>query len=220
MTPERYQRIRRVLDHRQPDLTIIFENLKKPHNFSALLRTCDAVGIGEAFAVWPQGEIGISPSISGNTANWVRTRTFPSLGKAVEEASGRGMRVLAANVEESSTDFREVDFTRPTALLLGQELHGLTDQMAPLADQFITIPTVGMGDSLNVSVAAAVILFEVRRQREAAGFYDQPRLTPEEYQRLLFEWGYPEVEEYCRRKGIPYPQLREDGQIVDWEERA
>ncbi|HSR49416.1 MAG TPA: tRNA (guanosine(18)-2'-O)-methyltransferase TrmH [Acidobacteriota bacterium] len=219
MTPQRYRRIRHVLDRRQPDLTIIFENLSKPRNFSALLRTCDAVGIGEAFAVWPQGEIGISPSISGSTAEWVEARTFPSVEAAVEEARRREMQVVAAHLAEPAIDFRQVDYTRPTALLLGQELQGVTEEMAHLTGQFVTVPMVGMGDSLNVSAAAAVILYEAQRQRQRAGFYDQPRLSPQQYQRMLFRWGYPEIEEYCRRKGIPYPELRDDGQIVDWNER-
>ena len=72
----------------------------------------------------------------------------------------------------------------------------------------------GMGTSLNVSVAAALILFEAQRQRRAAGFYDAPRLDPETYARTLFEWTWPEIAAQCRKRGVEYPEMGPDGEIL------
>lgn len=110
-------------------------------------------------------------------------------------------------------DYRAWDFTRPTALLLGAERLGVSRPAALLADAHLTIPMRGLVTSLNVSVAAAVILYEAARQREAAGCYDHPRLDAATRERLLFEWSYPAVARHCRAHGLPYPALDAQGFI-------
>ncbi|HHO57650.1 MAG TPA: tRNA (guanine-N2)-dimethyltransferase, partial [Oceanithermus profundus] len=126
----------------------------------------------------------------------------------------RGFTVYAANLSERALDYREVDYTRPAAVLLGAEKWGVSPRAAELADADVIIPMMGMVQSLNVSVAAAVILFEAQRQRLAAGLYDRPRLDPATYRRTLFEWAYPREAAVLRRQGLPYPELDEEGRIV------
>jgi tRNA (guanosine-2'-O-)-methyltransferase len=72
----------------------------------------------------------------------------------------------------------------------------------------------GMGTSLNVAVAAALLLFEAQRQRRAGGFYDAPRLDPALYDRTLFEWMYPRIAARCRERGVAYPSLGDGGEIL------
>jgi tRNA (guanosine-2'-O-)-methyltransferase len=110
-------------------------------------------------------------------------------------------------------DFREVDFTEPTALMMGAELLGLSDEALALADARVSVPMVGMAHSLNVSVATALLLFEAFRQREAAGMYEESRIDPEDRKRILFEWAYPRIARHCRERGTPYPSLGEDGDL-------
>ena len=124
---------------------------------------------------------------------------------------GRGFRVLAAHPGPDAVDFREVDYTVPTALMMGAELLGLSDEALSLADQHISIPMVGMARSYNVSVATALILFEAFRQREAAQMYDESRIDPEDMERILFEWAYPRIARYCRDRERAYPSLGQDG---------
>ena len=112
-------------------------------------------------------------------------------------------------------DYREADFTAPTALLLGNEKAGLDGEMLAAADGCISVPMVGMVESYNVSVAAGIILAEAQRQRQAAGLYDHRRLDEDTYSRLFFEWGHPKVRDFCREKGLPYPPLDEEGEIID-----
>ncbi|MFP5285339.1 MAG: TrmH family RNA methyltransferase, partial [Thermoanaerobaculia bacterium] len=132
----------------------------------------------------------------------------------VAQLKERGFRILAAHPEERAVDYREVDYTLPTAVLLGQEETGVTPRAVEMADELVVIPMMGMGLSLNVSVAAALILFEARRQRAAAGLYDRPRLEPDLRDRLLFEWTYPVLARLCRTKKVEYPRLGEDGEIL------
>ncbi|NIR28267.1 MAG: tRNA (guanosine(18)-2'-O)-methyltransferase TrmH [Gammaproteobacteria bacterium] len=215
MTPERFLKLRTVLDRRQPDLTVLMDNVHKPHNFSAVLRTCDAVGVYEAHGVWPHPELRPHHQISSGIAKWVKIRTHPTLRDAFTALRASGFLVYAAHASASAHDYRDVSYTRPVAILLGAELHGLSDQSLALADAHVAIPMMGFGGSLNVSVAAATILFEAQKQRLQAGFYARPRLAPDAYARTLFEWAHPDAAERYRRAGRSYPPLDETGNIID-----
>lgn len=215
MTPRRFQRIRSVLDRRQPDLTVLMENVHKGHNFSAVLRTCDAVGVFEAHAVTPEGKgIPRRRTSAGGSKRWVEISTHASVEEPAGILKERGFRMLAAHLTDRAVDYREVDWTRPTALLLGQEKDGVTPEAEACCDGEVIIPMMGMVASLNVSVAAAVLLYEAQRQRQAAGFYDAPRLDPETHRRALFEWAYPRFARKCREEGMPYPPLGEEGELL------
>jgi tRNA (guanosine-2'-O-)-methyltransferase len=187
-TPERIARIREVLSRRQPDLTVLLENVHKPHNLSAILRTCDAVGVLRAHAVNPTGGVPTFNETSGGSHKWVDLEVHPDIRSAIAHFKGQGFQVLAAHLFEGAVDYREADYTRPTAVLLGAEKWGVSEEAAALSDLHVKIPMMGMVGSLNVSVAAAVILFEAQRQRLRAGMYERSRLDPEAYQRLLEDW--------------------------------
>lgn len=213
-TPRRYHRLRAVLDRRQPDLTVLMEDVQVPRNLAAILRSCDAVGAFEAHAVWPGGRLKISRPASGGNRKWLPVHKHRTLAAALEHLKARGFRVLAAHPRPDAVPFRDVDYTLPTCLLLGNEDDGLTPEALAAADGVVAIPMDGMGTSLNVSVAAALLLFEAQRQRHAAGLYAQPRLDPEAYNRTLFEWTWPEIAARCRKRGVVYPALNEEGKIV------
>ena len=117
---------------------------------------------------------------------------------------------------EIFNDFREIDYTAPIAVLFGQELDGLSDAALDASDTHVVVPMTGLVESLNVSVAAAVILYEAQRQRQVAGMYDRLRLDEVTFDTRLFEWCQPKIAEYCRRKGIPYPALDNEGDPVGW----
>ncbi len=214
MTPARFAKLKRVLDRRQPDLTVLAENVHKSHNIAAVLRTCDAVGVTELHAVSPGGEFARHRMISGGSRKWLRTHAHADIAAAVRHIKDSSFQIVAAHFSDDAIDYRQVDFTRPTALLLGAELAGVSPEAAALADCCIVIPMRGLVASLNVSVAAAVILYEAARQREAAGLYERCRLDPVTYRELLFEWSYPAAARHCRAKGLPYPELDAEGFIA------
>lgn len=215
MTPERLRRLKAALDRRQPDLTVLLENVHKPQNFHAILRTCDAVGVATAHAVTPAGPVRRHSFVAAGSDRWVAVESHATIADALAALRRQGLRVLAAHLAPEARDFRAEDYTGPTAILLGQEKHGVTAEALAGADGFVRIPMAGLVSSLNVSVATALILFEAQRQRAAAGLYDRQRLDPATYEKTLFEWAYPEIADYCRRHGRKYPRLDEDGELLD-----
>lgn len=205
-----------MLATRQPDLTVCLEQVHKPHNVSAIIRTADAVGVHQVHAVWPTSRMRTLVSSAAGSNSWVNVKTHRTISDAVTHLKAQGMQILATHLSARAVDFREVDYTRPTCVLLGQEKTGITEEALALADQDIIIPMIGMVQSLNVSVASALILYEAQRQRHNAGMYlrTHSALDEEEQQRLLFEGGYPVLANVAKRKGLPRPQIDQQGQVV------
>ena len=214
MIPRRYERLKQVLDRRQPDLTVITENVHKPHNLSAIIRTCDAVGVFAVHAVNRHSDTPTYSQVAQGSEKWVKVHFQPDIQTAIARLQQSHYRVYAAHLSDTAIDYRQVDYTQPTAILLGTEKWGVSDEAASLVDEHIVIPMQGMVQSLNVSVANAVVLFEAQRQRLKAGLYDKVRLDLDTYKQTVFEWGYPELAAMYRRQGKPYPELGERGEIL------
>jgi tRNA (guanosine-2'-O-)-methyltransferase len=215
MNSERYARICEMLARRQPDLTVCMEQVHKPHNVSAIVRTADAVGVHEVHAVWPGKNMRTMASSAAGSNSWVTVKTHPTIADAVTQLKSSGMQILATHLSDKAVDFRDIDYTRPTCILMGQEKTGITQEALDLADQDIIIPMIGMVQSLNVSVASALILYEAQRQRQNAGMYERENsMLPEvEQQRLLFEGGYPVLARVAKQKQLPYPHVNAQGEI-------
>lgn len=213
MTPQRFATLKKVLNQRQPDLTVVMDGVHKPHNFNAIIRTCDAVGVFETHYIPVTERYRELTNTGKGSQKYVYARrheTFSDISKPLKE---QGYQLLAAHLSDDAVDFRTIDFTRPTALVMGAELEGLNPETAQLVDQHVIIPMQGMVESLNVSVACAIMLYEAQRQRLAAGLYDQPRLPSEIYEKTLFEWCWPRVAELCQEQGRDYPPLNESGEF-------
>lgn len=216
MTPERLAKLRATLDRRQPDLTVLADYVHKPHNIAAIIRTCDAVGIGEvqlAMGSRDQHRFKKKSGTALGSERWVNVKLQDDIADSVKALQAEGMQVVAAHLSPKAIHYREVDYSKPTALLLGAEKMGVSDAIAELVDQPITIPMMGMVQSFNVSVAAAIILSEAQHQREKAGLYEQPRLDAEVYNVTLFRWAHPRVAEYCDRHQIAYPVMDDEGNL-------
>jgi tRNA (guanosine-2'-O-)-methyltransferase len=217
LLPRRFQRLKAVLDRRMGDLTVLLEHVEKPHNLSAILRSCDAVGVLEAHAVCLQGRLPTFNSTAQGSQKWVPLHLHSSSREALQALKGRGFRIYGTMLSDTAIDYRQCDFTGPTAFVLGAEKWGLSPEAAELVDQAVIIPMRGMVQSLNVSVATAMLLAEALRQRQAAGLVPEAGegVAPDLYQRQLFEWAYPEVAAWCWREGRPYPALDEEGAITE-----
>ena len=217
LLPRRFERLKAVLDRRMGDLTVLLEYVDKPHNLSAILRSCDAVGALEAHAVCLGKRVPTFNDTAQGSQKWVPLHLHPSGPEAVASLRQQGFLIYGTHLGVNAVDYRRCDFTGPTAFVLGAEKWGLGEATAELVDQAIFIPMQGMVQSLNVSVATATLLFEALRQRQAAGMVPQhgEGLDPERYQRLLFEWAYPDVAAWCRREQRPYPPLDHEGAIAE-----
>ena len=115
-----------MLARRQPDLTVCMEQVHKPHNVSAIIRTADAVGVHEVHAVWPGCRMRTMASAAAGSNSWVQVKTHRTIGDAVAHLKGQGMQILATHLSDNAVDFREIDYTRPTCILMGQEKTGIT----------------------------------------------------------------------------------------------
>ena len=218
MVQERFQRIKAALMRRQTDLTVCMEHVHKPQNVSAILRSCDAVGIHEVNIVWNEQTYFRKGTAMG-TQKWLQHRKHDSMASAYQYLKQQNMQVLVTNLSEQSVDFREVDYTRPTAIIMGQEKYGASAEAIALADQEIVIPMMGMVQSLNVSVAAALILYEAQHQRQKAKLYDRRQISEADCNRILFQGCHPVLFERCQAKGLPIPPLNEAGEVLadrDW----
>ncbi|MFM7636052.1 MAG: tRNA (guanosine(18)-2'-O)-methyltransferase TrmH [Cyanobacteriota bacterium] len=217
LLPRRFERLKAVLDRRMGDLTVLLEQVDKPHKLSAILRSCDAVGALEAHVVSLPGRLRTFNSTAQGSQKWVPLHPHASSLEALQALRAQGFRLFGTHLTVEAVDYRQCDFTGPTAFVLGAEKWGLSEAMAAAVDQAVVIPMHGMVQSLNVSVAAAILLFEALRQRELAGRVPQAGegLAPERYQRQLLEWAYPEVAAWCRREGRPYPALTATGAIAE-----
>jgi len=217
LLPRRFERIKSVLSRRMSNLTILTEEIEKPHNLSAILRTCDAIGILEAHAIFNQNKIPTFNNTAQGSQKWVKLINHPSIEVAIKSLRSKGFKLYGTNLKTQSRDYRLFDYTGPTAFVLGAEKWGLSDSATTLVDESVFIPMRGMVQSLNVSVAAATLLFEALRQREECGLIPNSGegMDEEVFNKTLFEWSYPEVASWCRDNNRHYPSLGQKGEILD-----
>ncbi len=192
---DRLRRMREVLSKRQKDLRVFMENVKNEHNFSAIIRTCDAVGVMYIHYVYEGDEIPINRGISLGSEKWVFLCREDNAVDGLKRLKREGFQILATYISEKSISYLDIDYTVPTVIVLGNEYFGVSSQVLSVADECIKIPMVGMAQSLNVSVANAIILYEAYRQRMRKGLYDRPSLTDKEIEDVLKIWAYERVME-------------------------
>lgn len=188
-TGNRKARILDVLGRRQKSLTVVLNNIHDPHNVSAVLRSCDAFGVGQAHLLYtdtPFPQLGHKSSASAK--KWVELKRHKSARTMIEGFRAQGAQVLSTGFGPGAKPLTEWDLTLPTAVIMGNEHSGVDDELQTLVQDHIYIPMQGMVQSLNVSVAAAVILYEAFRQRMARGMYASPSLTPEEIEATYDSW--------------------------------
>ncbi len=191
MTPERMERIQSVLAHRQNDLTVVLENVFDPHNISAVMRSCDAVGVQEIYVLntkIPRHKKWGSRS-SSSAAKWLTIHQFENAGECFAALRKKYRTVLTTHLSAGAVSLYHTDLTGSTALVFGNEHAGVSDEIRAMADGNFIIPQVGMIRSLNISVACAVTLYEAYRQKAAAGHYHTQKLSGQEYGTLSKQWG-------------------------------
>lgn len=188
-TQRRIERVRYVLSRRQDDLTVVVENIHDPHNVSAIIRTCDAVGVFMINLVYTIEQFpNIGKKSSAGAMKWVYRRNFKSIDECYNTLRDEGFKIYATKLIENATSLYELDLTQKIAFVFGNEHRGVSDEASEKADGIFMIPMFGMAQSLNVSVACAVTLYETLRQRLLAGHYNKQKLSPELFEKVFLEW--------------------------------
>ena len=186
----RLAKLESVIRHRQPDLTVVLENIHDPHNVSAVLRSCDASGVAEIQLVYTEESFPkLGKKSSASAKKWVEHRDFESVERCYHTLHKEGFAVYATHLSKKSSSLYDLDLTGKIALVFGNEHRGVSEIAAKLADGNFMIPMFGMIQSLNVSVACAVTLFEAVRQRILAGKYGAASFDEKEIKRLIKSWA-------------------------------
>jgi len=189
ITERRVERIKGVLARRQKDLTLILANIHDSHNVSAVLRSCDAFGVPEVHLYYTTSAFPVlGKKTSASAGKWVARHRHTDARAMVSGLRGQGYQILATGFSQTARPLIEYDLTRPTAIIFGNEHSGVDEELRALVPDEVYIPMQGMVQSLNVSVAAAVTLYEAWRQRQAAGMYDAPSYDPDTLAALEREW--------------------------------
>jgi len=194
MTPERRARLLAVLNKRQSDLTVVLENVFDPHNISAVMRTCDAVGVQEVYVLntkIPRHKKWGARS-SSSAAKWLSVYQFTDAEACFNALRQKYDRILTTHLSSDAVNLYDIDFTSRIALVFGNEHSGVSEEIRGMADGNFIIPQVGIIKSLNISVACAVTLYEAQRQKQLAGHYDKCRIPEGQLNELLDKWGVEE----------------------------
>ena len=213
--PRRFERIKNVLNCRMKNLTVLVEDVNKAHNLSAILRTCDAAGVLEANFISKNNSVKTFNSTAQGSQKWIKLNNYKSALSAISALKEKGFKLYGTALNGNSIDYRNFDYSENTCFVLGAEKWGLTDELISNVDQSIFIPMRGMVQSLNVSVAASILLFEAIRQRERKGTLPKngEGLNIKEYQETLFEWSYPDLASIYKKSGRKYPILNDKGEF-------
>ncbi|MDQ6813882.1 MAG: RNA methyltransferase [Bacteroidota bacterium] len=194
MTPERREKLIRVLRKRQPDVTVVLENVFDPHNETAVMRTCDSVGIQDIFIINnrkpPKRAWGFRSG--GSAKKWLTVHQFTEAQHCFKELRQRYNHILTTHLADNSVSLYDIEFTQSIALVFGNERFGVSEEVRALSDGNFVIPQMGIIQSLNISVACAISIYEAYRQKELAGHYNQPKLPNEQLQQLFTRWGFRE----------------------------
>lgn len=188
-TEKRLQKIISVIRSRQQSLTVVMENIHDPHNVSAIFRTCDAVGIPNVSLIYSRDVFPrIGKKSSASAYKWVNKEKFKSVEECYSSLRSKGFKIYASAITDKSKILYDVDLSQKIAIVVGNEHRGVSDLAAKSADEIFLIPQFGMVQSLNVSVATAVIIYEALRQRLRKGMYDKSELNEELLNKAIDEW--------------------------------
>lgn len=197
MTPERSERLISVLNKRQDNITVVLENVFDPHNISAVMRTCDAVGIQDIYVLntkiarhrkWGQKS-------SSSAHKWLTVHQYTDAAECFYALRARYATILTTHLSSDAVSLHDINFTGSIALVFGNEHSGVSDEIRAMADGNFIIPQVGIIRSLNISVACAVTVYEAMRQKTLAGHYDHTALPAERYNELRKQWGFYDLPE-------------------------
>ncbi len=197
MTPERSERLNAVLNKRQPGITVVLENVSDPHNISAVMRTCDAIGIQDIYvlnsAIQRHKKWGAKSSSSA--AKWLTVHQYTDVKECFDALRKNYKKIYTTHLSTDAVDLYDINLTESVALVFGNEHSGVSEELIGLCDGNFIIPQVGIIKSLNISVACAVSLYEAYRQKKLAGHYDQQQLSGPRLEELRSNWGFMEDEQ-------------------------
>ncbi len=189
-TEKRIEKLTKVIRSRQPSLKLVLENIHDRHNVSAIFRTCDAAGIPKVSLIYNLEKFPkIGKKSSASAFKWVEKEKFKTVEECYSALKKDGYKIYASAISETAKDVYELDFTKKTAIVMGNENRGLSDEAIEKADVRFKIPMYGMVQSLNVSVSAAIVIYEALRQRIKSHKFNEGELSEIQIADMLDLWS-------------------------------
>jgi len=191
ISANRIEKIKNLLAKKQSNLEIFMDNVHDSRNISAIIRSCDAVGVLNLYYTsFDDRAMKTNKLVTQGSHKWVEKTHIKHKDRLnfLKQKQANSYQIVATALEKDSISYSQIDYTKPTIIVLGNEKDGVNEDILKIADKKIIIPMVGMAQSLNVSVAAAIILFEAKRQREKAKMYDVMQLNKQEYEKIYNKW--------------------------------
>jgi len=191
ITENRYKKIEEVIKNRTRYITVVLEDIYQPQNASAVLRTCDCLGIQDVYIIENKNKYNINPDVSLGSEKWLsiikfNKNSFNTL-EAINYLKNKGYRIIATCINKNATSLENFDLTKgKIALLFGTELTGLTEQAISNADECLYIPMFGFTESYNISVSAAIILYTLITKLKNSSIKWQ--LNEQEVFNIKIEW--------------------------------
>jgi len=192
MTQERTEKLLKVLNQRQTNLTVVLEDVQDPRNITAVMRSCESVGIQDIYIITtktPRFEkFGYK---SGSSAGkWLTIHQYTSIEECFTVLRSKYNKIFTTHLSSDAVDLYSINFTESIALVFGNEHSGVSEEARSLADGNFIIPQMGVIQSLNISVACAVSIYEAFRQKRLAGHYQQSTMPVEQMNLLKEQWGF------------------------------
>jgi len=200
---ERLNKMKEILYSRQDSLRVFLDNVYSNHNLSAITRTCDAVNIGKMYYRHEKDQK-LNDNITMGAHNWVFHEYINDIEEFYKEM--KDYQIVVTALDEDSVDFREVDYTKPTLIVLGNEVNGVSKESLKYATKKVIIPMHGMTQSLNVSVSTGIILYEAQRQRKEKNMYKKTTLDEKTIKETLKKWAHDDI----IAKELRRPRLKQD----------
>ncbi len=196
VTKHKQDLIRQVLSKRTRQFTVVLEDIYKPHNASAVLRTCDCFGIQDVHVIEKTKEYHINPYVTRGAAQWVDLhKYFDPDGSSVQncftQLKSSGYKIFGTSPEAGSISVQELDPSQKIALVFGNEHAGISEEVKDACDGLVHIPMNGFSESFNISVAAAVFLYELTKEKSQKSSPDY-FLSEEEKEEIEYRW-YREI---------------------------
>jgi len=192
VTEERLAKMINVLVHRQYTLRVFMDYVYSHHNLSAIVRSCDAVWVWWLY-YRHQKQLRLNDEVTMWAHKWLLIDYVEDIKDFYKSIKDQGYQIVVTTLDQDSKDFREIDYTKPTLIVVGNEVDWVSKESIDFADEKVIIPMYGMSQSLNVSVATAVILYEAQRQRQIAGMYDSPTFPKDLIKKILYKWAFEDI---------------------------
>jgi tRNA (guanosine-2'-O-)-methyltransferase len=195
VTDKRKETFTKVLEERTRHFTVVLEDIFQPHNSSAVIRSCDIFGVQDVHVIQNKYSSTVSRHVAKGSQKWLDIKKYnqsaTNTQDCLDDLRKDGYQIIATTPHNESCFLHEFDITKKSAFVFGVEKEGVSEYTMNQADGFLKIPMVGFTESLNISVAAAIILQDITTKLRASTVDWQ--LSDQEKRELYFDWVHKSI---------------------------